>query len=65
LNRVGELSALHLFYPGLDRSRVQEIALDDFGTKSSEFIRPGIEFVDKCVNRKALRKQKRCDRASG
>src|SRR5260370_26388602 len=64
-HRVGEVSALHIFHSRLDRGRVEEVALDDFCTFLAKLVGPGIEFVDKCANGKALLEEKRSDDASG
>ena len=64
-HRVSEVGALHSFHCRLDRSWVEEVALDDFRTLLAEFVGPGIEFMDEGANGDALLAQETRDETSG
>src|ERR1051325_10882955 len=45
-NRVREICAPHVAHGGLNRSRIEQVALDDFGSVLAEVIRSRIELMN-------------------
>src|SRR6185437_3745445 len=63
--RVCEESAFHALHSSQDRSRIEEVAFEDFRALCTEVIGPGIQFVDEGTNGDSLLEQIIGDEASG
>src|SRR5215472_17883473 len=64
-HRVCKICALDIPHCSLDRSWIQEVALDELRTLFAELIGPSIELVNECANRNTLFHQQTCDQAAG